>query len=167
MRIWRAWCLTSWAPTPWLQHCSSSAADVTQEHCRCVMAVDRDAGVWVMLVNSRVFVPVFFRDGLHTFVLQRQGVAGRDLGSCLSTCGVIPSHHSIWYSPCLSVLACLSPRSCRSPPPPHPPPHPQASIDEVNNAQLRHKLPFGAKAVEPRPLDTYQFSHDAKVCCCT
>lgn len=40
----------------------------------------------------------------------------------------------------------------------------QASIDEVNNALLRHKLPFGAKAAEPRPLDTYTFSHDAKVC---
>jgi hypothetical protein len=33
----------------------------------------------------------------------------------------------------------------------------------VNNALLRHKLPFGAKADTPRPLDTYQFSHDAKV----
>lgn len=39
----------------------------------------------------------------------------------------------------------------------------QASIDEVNNALLRHKLPFGAKAAEPRPLDTYTFSHDGKV----
>lgn len=39
----------------------------------------------------------------------------------------------------------------------------QASIDEVNSALLRHKLPFGAKADTPRPLDTYQFSHDTKV----
>lgn len=40
----------------------------------------------------------------------------------------------------------------------------QANIDEVNRALLRHGLPFGAKSDTPRPLDTYQFSHDDKVC---
>eukprot|EP00879_Flechtneria_rotunda_P005800 GHRR01006103.1.p1 GENE.GHRR01006103.1~~GHRR01006103.1.p1 ORF type:complete len:946 (+),score=315.50 GHRR01006103.1:676-3513(+) len=40
----------------------------------------------------------------------------------------------------------------------------QASIDEVNRAMLRHGLPFGARAAEPRPLETYPFSHDSKVC---
>eukprot|EP00775_Hariotina_reticulata_P006936 gene6936-7154_t len=40
----------------------------------------------------------------------------------------------------------------------------QASIDEVNRALLRHGLPFGAKAAEPRPLTSYPFSHDTQVC---
>ena len=39
----------------------------------------------------------------------------------------------------------------------------QASIDEVSRALLRHGLPFGAKAAEPKALETYPFSHDAKV----
>lgn len=41
----------------------------------------------------------------------------------------------------------------------------QAGIEEVNKAMLRHKLPFGAKAAEPRPLETYAFSLDPKVGC--
>eukprot|EP00878_Enallax_costatus_P007347 GHUV01007694.1.p1 GENE.GHUV01007694.1~~GHUV01007694.1.p1 ORF type:complete len:822 (+),score=249.18 GHUV01007694.1:1374-3839(+) len=40
----------------------------------------------------------------------------------------------------------------------------QASIDEVNRALLRHKLPFGAKAAQPQQITTYPFSHDAKDC---
>jgi hypothetical protein len=28
---------------------------------------------------------------------------------------------------------------------------------------VRHGLPFGAKAAEPRPLTSYPFSHDAQV----
>lgn len=40
----------------------------------------------------------------------------------------------------------------------------QASIDEVNRALLRHGLPFGAKAAEPKALETYPFSHDPKAC---
>lgn len=39
----------------------------------------------------------------------------------------------------------------------------QASIDEVNRALLRHKLPFGAKAAQPQSITNYPFSHDAKV----
>lgn len=34
----------------------------------------------------------------------------------------------------------------------------------MNRALLRHRLPFGAKAAEPMPLDSYPFSHDAKTC---
>ncbi|GBF96948.1 glycolate dehydrogenase [Raphidocelis subcapitata] len=38
----------------------------------------------------------------------------------------------------------------------------QASIDEVNRALVRHGLPFGAKAAEPKALETYPFSFDTK-----
>ncbi|KIY95905.1 glycolate dehydrogenase [Monoraphidium neglectum] len=38
----------------------------------------------------------------------------------------------------------------------------QASIDEVTRALVRHGLPFGAKAADPKAIETYPFSHDAK-----
>lgn len=38
-----------------------------------------------------------------------------------------------------------------------------AALPQVHRALRRHGLPFGAKAVDPKPLDTYPFSHDAKV----
>lgn len=34
---------------------------------------------------------------------------------------------------------------------------------QVNRALVRHGLPFGAKAAEPKAIETYPFSHDPKV----
>jgi len=35
--------------------------------------------------------------------------------------------------------------------------------NQVNRALVRHGLPFGAKAADPKSIETYPFSHDAKV----
>ncbi len=39
----------------------------------------------------------------------------------------------------------------------------QERIDEVKRALLRHKLPFGSRAAEPKPIDAYPFHEDTKI----
>jgi hypothetical protein len=41
------------------------------------------------------------------------------------------------------------------------PPRPSL-LAQVNRALVRHGLPFGAKAAQPKPLETYPFSFDPK-----